>query len=286
MNYYELRILLTPNTEINRDVISALLAEIGFESFIETEAGVDAYIAEKSFSKEVVDDVLKNIPLPGIHIQYEMKFIKNRDWNEEWEKNFFQPIVIQDKVIIHSSFHKDIPLFPYDIVIDPKMAFGTGHHSTTALMVAYLLEQNLENKSVLDMGCGTAVLAILAHKKGACPVTAIDNDEWAYENSLENIRINHASGIRVKSGDASLLEKERYDFIFANINRNILLNDIPVYAACMNPAGASLFMSGFYEEDLAVISETCRQHSLKLAGYKEDNRWIAAQFTNVSSLLP
>ena len=277
MNYFELKISLTPNTEVNRDVISALLAEIGFESFVESETGVDAYIAEKSFLKEAFDAVLENIPLPGVDIQYGVEFIKSRDWNEEWEKNFFQPIVIQNQVIIHSSFHKDIPPFPYDIVIDPKMAFGTGHHSTTSMMVSYLLEQHLERKSLLDMGCGTAVLAILAHKRGARPVLAIDNDEWAYENSLENIHINQAAGIQVKLGDANLLGKERYDFIFANINRNILLNDIPVYAACMQPE-SSLFLSGFYMEDLAVISEACRQQSLELAGYKEDNRWVAARF--------
>jgi len=277
MNYFELKISLIPNTEVNRDVISALLAAIDFESFVETEVGLDAYITEKSFSKEVVDDVLGNIPISGIIVQYEVEFIKSRNWNEEWEKNFFQPIIIQNQVVIHSSFHKNIPILPYDIVIDPKMAFGTGHHSTTSLMVAYLLEQNLDGKSLLDMGCGTAVLAILAHKKGAKPVVAIDNDEWAYENSLENIRINQASDIQVELGDASLLGKERYDFIFANINRNILLNDIPDYVACMQ-RGASLFMSGFYEEDLAVISEVCQQQSLKLAGYKKDNRWVAAEF--------
>jgi len=277
MNYLELRISLIPNTEINRDVISALLAEIGFESFVETETGLNAYIAEKSFSDIAVEEVLKNFPLPDVAIKYEIEWIKSRDWNEEWEKNFFQPIVIQNQVIIHSSFHKDIPPFPYDIVIDPKMAFGTGHHSTTSMMVAYLLEQNLEGKSLLDMGCGTAVLAILAHKKGAKPVTAIDNDEWAYENSLENIHINQASGIQVKLGDANLLGKECYDYIFANINRNILLNDIPTYAACMNQ-GASLFMSGFYEEDLDSISDACQKQSLRLTGYKRDNRWVAAQF--------
>jgi len=277
MNYYELKISLIPNTEVNRDVISALLAEIGFESFVETETGLEAYIAEKSFSEEAIADALKNCPLPDVAVSYEMEWIKSRDWNEEWEKNFFQPMVIQNQVIIHSSFHKDIPPFPYDIVIDPKMAFGTGHHSTTAMMVVYLLEQNLEGKSLLDMGCGTAVLAILADKKGAKPVRAIDNDEWAYENSLENIRINRASGIQVELGDASLLGKEHYDYIFANINRNILLNDIPAYAACMQP-GTSLFMSGFYEEDLAVIDEACRRQSLELAGYKEDNHWVAAQW--------
>ena len=279
MNYIELKIALTPNTELNRDVISGLLAEIGFESFVESETGLNAYIAEKSFSEEAIKDVLKNLPLSNVVvIQYEIEQIKSRNCNEEWEKNFFQPIIIQNQVIIHSSFHKNIPLFPYDIVIDPKMAFGTGHHSTTSMMISYLLEQNLNSKSLLDMGCGTAVLAILAHKKGAKPVVAIDNDEWAYENALENIRINQSSAIQVRAGDANLLGKERYDFIFTNINRNILLNDIPVYAACMNP-GASLFMSGFYEEDLAAISAACQKQSLKLIDYKKDNCWVAAQYS-------
>ena len=278
MNYIELKITITPNTEINRDVIAALLAEKGFESFMESETGLNVYINEKSFSEKVVIDVLENFPLPDVTVLYKINIIINRNWNEEWEKNFFQPIIIQDQVIIHSSFHKNIPSFPYNIVIDPKMAFGTGHHSTTSMMVSYLLEQNLSGKSVLDMGCGTALLAILAHKKGANPVTAIDNDEWAYENSLENISINNASSIQIKLGDANLLGKERYDFIFANINRNILLNDIPVYAACLKP-GASIFMSGFYKEDLDIISGVCHKKSLKFTDYKEDNRWVAAKFT-------
>ena len=277
MNYYELKISIISNTETNRDVISALLAEIGFESFVESDTGLIAYIAEKSFSEDAIAGVLEKIPLPDVSVQYETEFIEGQNWNEEWEKNFFQPIVIQDKVIIHSSFHKDIPSFPYDIVIDPKMSFGTGHHSTTSLMTSYLLEHNLEGKSFLDMGCGTAILAILAYMRGARPVMAIDNDEWAYENSLENIRINQASEIQVALGDASLLGQDRYDFIFANINRNILLNDIPVYAACLKP-NASLFMSGFYEEDLEIISEVCKKQSLELIGYKEDNRWVAAEF--------
>ena len=277
MNYIELKITLTPNTEINRDIVSALLAETGFESFMESEKGLDAYIAEKSFSEKSITDVFENFPLSDVNFQYEVNLIKSRNWNEEWEKNFFQPIIIKDQVIIHSSFHKNIPSFPYNIVIDPKMAFGTGHHSTTSMMISYLLEQNLNAKSVLDMGCGTAVLAILAYMKGANPVIAIDNDEWAYENSLENIRINNTSDIQVKLGDANLLGKERYDFIFANINRNILLNDIPVYAKCMQNC-ASLFMSGFYKEDLGIISDACNKQFLKLIDYKEDNRWVASQF--------
>ena len=278
MDYIELKILLNPNTEVNRDVISAMLAEVGFESFVESDAGVNAYISEKSFSNEVIAEVLENIPLFDVAVKYEIEQIKGCNWNEEWEKNFFQPIIIQDKVIIHSSFHKEIPQLPYNIVIDPKMSFGTGHHSTTSLMVSYILEQNLAGKSFLDMGCGTAILAILAYKRGAQPVVAIDNDEWAYENSLENISINQTSGIQVKLGDANLLGKERYDYIFANINRNILLNDIPVYVTCMHP-NSYLFMSGFYKDDLEIISGVCQKYSLELVDYMEDNHWVASQFT-------
>lgn len=277
MNYYELKVTLIPNTEINRDILSALLAEIGFESFIESDKGLDAFISEQLYSEEKVSYILENLPLQNTNIKYHIEFVKSQNWNEEWEKNFFQPIVIDNQVVIHSSFHKDIPTLPYDIIIDPKMAFGTGHHSTTSLMVSYLIELNLLNKSFLDMGCGTAVLAILAKMKGATPVTAIDIDQWAYENSLENIRLNNTSDIQVLLGDASLLGKDKYDFIFANINRNILLNDIPVYSQCLKKE-SSLFMSGFYQEDMDVIIEKCKSYQLHFISYKEKNNWVAVHF--------
>jgi ribosomal protein L11 methyltransferase len=277
MNYYELKLTLVPNTEINRDILSALLAEIGFESFVESEKGLNAYVSEKNYSEEKIAELLENLPLIDTHIKYHIEYIQSQDWNEEWEKNFFQPIIIDDKVVIHSSFHKDIPSLKYDIIIDPKMAFGTGHHSTTSLMVSYLLELELQNKFFLDMGCGTAVLAILAKMKGANPVIAIDIDEWAYNNSLENIHLNNTPEIQVKLGDVNLLETETYDIIFANINRNILLADIPVYAQCMQ-SGSSLFMSGFYLEDMDVIIEKCKAQQLKFVSYKEKNNWVAVHF--------
>ncbi|GHT79029.1 ribosomal protein L11 methyltransferase [Bacteroidia bacterium] len=277
MNYYELKLTITPNMEINRDIASSLLAEIGFESFVESEKGLDAYISEKNYSEEAVAEVLQHLPLQDTHIQYHVEQIEGRDWNQEWEKNFFQPIIIGNQVVIHSSFHEDIPKLPYDIIIDPKMAFGTGHHATTELMVSYLLDLDLQNRSFLDMGCGTAVLAILAQMKGASPVTAVDNDEWAYENALENIRLNHTPGIRVQLGDASLLGKDTYDFIFANINRNILLNDLPVYASCMH-AGSSLFVSGFYQEDKNILIETAKKYGLSFVSYKEKENWTAIHF--------
>ncbi|MDR3217889.1 MAG: 50S ribosomal protein L11 methyltransferase [Dysgonamonadaceae bacterium] len=277
MNYYELKLAITPDTEVNRDVISAVFAEIGFESFVASEKGLDAYIPETFYDKDAIAEALENLPLPDIKVDYQAEWIPDKNWNEEWEKNFFRPIIIDKQVVIHSSFHKDIPSLPYDIVIDPKMAFGTGHHYTTALMVSYLLELDLQDKSFLDMGCGTAVLAILAAKRGARPVTAIDIDHWAYENAMENIQLNHTPEIRVNKGDAALLGKDSYAVIFANINRNILLNDIPVYAGCMQP-DANLFLSGFYREDMAIIQEKCKSEQLAFVGFKEENNWVAMQF--------
>ncbi|GHT62706.1 ribosomal protein L11 methyltransferase [Bacteroidia bacterium] len=277
MDYYEIQLTINPNTEIHRDVLAALLADIGFESFIESGQGLTAYIPENLYSANHLSAILKDLPLPGLSAQYQSVYVKTRDWNEEWEKNFFQPITIDNQVVIHSSFHKDIPVLKYDIVIDPKMAFGTGHHATTALMVSYLLETELKGKSVLDMGCGTAVLAILAAMKGAQPVRAIDNDEWAIKNAQENIRLNNTPDIRVELGDANLLGKETYDFIFANINRNILLNDFPVYVKCMYP-GASLFMSGFFKEDADLMIEAGKKYGLKLVSEKENGEWMAVEF--------
>ncbi len=281
MNYYELKFFLSPNTEINRDVLAALLAEVGFESFVETDDGIDAYIQEKSYKEEAVSELLAELPLEDVQVELTAELIKGQDWNEEWEKNFFQPIIIDDQCVIHSSFHKDIPTLPFDIVIDPKMAFGTGHHETTSLMVSYLLQTDVKGKSFLDMGCGTAVLAILAKMQGADRVVAIDNDEWAYNNSQENIHLNHTEDINLFLGDAGLLGKEQFDIIFANINRNILLEDIPVYASCMQP-GSELFMSGFYVEDIPVIRQECEKNQLQFVANTEKNNWTAVQFVKLS----
>ncbi len=277
MNYYELKLTLTPNTEINRDVCSAILSDLGFESFVESPAGLDAYIAEKLYSEEQLAEALATLPLIDTHVQYHIEYIKTQDWNEEWEKNFFQPIIIDNQVVIHSSFHQNIPPLKYDIVIDPKMAFGTGHHQTTSLMVSYLLGQEVLGKSFLDMGCGTAVLAILAKMRGAQPVLAIDIDEWACENSKENILLNKTEPIEVLLGDASLLGNDIYNVIFANINRNILLADIPKYVSCMK-SGSQLFMSGFYEEDIPVIKEKCQEQHLEFVSFKKKDNWVAVHF--------
>ncbi len=277
MNYYELKITISPNTETSRDILASLLAEIGFESFVESEDGLDAYVSEKNYSEESIAELLSDVPLIDAEIKYASNYVVSQDWNEEWEKNFFQPIIIDDKCVIHSSFHKDIPTLPYDIIIDPKMAFGTGHHETTSLMVSYLLQLDSKGKSFLDMGCGTAVLAILAKMHGSDRTLAIDNDEWAYQNSLENVQLNHTEDIEVLLGDAGLLGEEQFDIIFANINRNILLADIHIYVSCMKP-GSELYMSGFYSEDLNIISKECIKNGLHLIDSKVKNNWTAARF--------
>lgn len=274
MNYYELKLTLTPDTEENRDILSALLGEIGFESFTESEGGLNAYIPENLWSEEALSDLLETLPLPDTEVKYHIGYVREKNWNEEWEKNFFQPILIDDRLVIHSSFHRDIPKLPYDIVIDPKMAFGTGHHATTSLMASYLLDAEVSGASLLDMGCGTAVLAILARMKGAGPVTAIDIDHWAYENAIENCQLNHTTDIQILLGDASLLGNDTYDIIFANINRNILLTDMGIYARCMQ-TGADLYLSGFYQEDMEAILKEAGRWRLEFVSYREKDNWTA-----------
>ena len=277
MDYYELNITISPNNEINRDVIASLLAGTGFESFEETAGGLKAYVAENQYDSTVVEETLQYFPLENVRIDYVANFIKSQNWNEEWEKNFFQPIVIDDQCVVHSSFHTNLPLAKYSIVIDPKMAFGTGHHETTALMLSLLLQTDVEQKSFLDMGCGTAVLAILARMKGANPVVAIDIDEWAYNNSLENICLNNTPGIEVRLGGAEKLSvTEKFDVIFANINRNILIRDIPIYAASMN-CGAKLCISGFYKDDIPALLPICESNQLVVVQTVEKNNWVAVE---------
>jgi ribosomal protein L11 methyltransferase len=210
-------------------------------------------------------------------IEFATEVVPVQNWNEEWEKNYFQPIILGNECVIRSSFHTGTPEVKYEILIDPKMSFGTGHHETTSLMLNELLKVDVAGKSFLDMGCGTAVLAILARMKGAMPVTAIDIDEWAYTNSLENISLNSVSEIKVLLGGAELLGSETFDIIQANINRNILLNDIQHYAKCMH-VGSSLYMSGFYLEDIPVIREEAEQNGLTYVSFTEKNRWVAVHF--------
>ena len=279
MNYRE--IIFRYDTEIDREIISDILAtelgNIGFESFIIDEQGLMAYIQENLFRQETLDDCLTNFPLPNIAIHYTVNYIAGQNWNEEWEKHYFQPIHIGKECIIRASFHPEEPGFQYEIVIDPKMAFGTGNHATTYLMIREMLKLDLNGKELLDMGCGTAVLAILAAKKGANRVVAIDIDEWAYDNALENCQLNHTENIEVVLGGAEkIADFGVFDYIFANINRNILLSDIRRYVPALKKNG-NLFMSGFYEDDIPAIRRECEINNLIISGFTEQNNWVAVR---------
>ena len=256
------------------EILIAELGEVGFESFVENEEGVEAFIQKTDWNPQVLDDiyVLKS---GEFQISFEMREIEQTNWNIEWEKNF-NPITVDGLVSIRAPFHED-PNLKYDIVIEPKMSFGTGHHETTHMMVQHLLDLDVANKKVLDMGCGTGILAIFAEMKGAKPIDAIDIDNWCYQNSLENVERNKCKHIAVYEGDASLLKNKSYDVIIANINRNILLNDMHVYADCLTENGVIL-LSGFYTEDISVIDEEVSKYGLKLDKQLERNNWVALKY--------
>lgn len=278
MNYIEVDIVCTPNNETISEVLSATLGEIGFESFVDTDTGVKGYIQKQLFDKEALDSLLSDFPLEAA-FDYRVHEVEDKNWNEEWEKNYFQPLIIDDRCIIQSTFHNVPATFEYNIYIDPKMAFGTGHHQTTELMIREILNADFSGKSLLDMGCGTAILAILASMRGADPITAIDIDEWAYDNAKENLSLNKISNIELKIGGAELLNvNETFDVILANINRNILLNDIHTYVSVLN-SGGELYMSGFYTEDISVIQAECEKYGLSFDHFKEKNNWVAVKFT-------
>ena len=278
MKYYEITFTTTPCNEVVNDVVSALAGEIGCESFVEWEQGVLAYIQQDLFDESALKDMVANFPLPNTTILYKVEEAEDKDWNEEWEKNFFQPIVIGERCCIHSTFHKDTPQTEYEILINPQMAFGTGHHETTSSIICELLDADLQDKTVLDMGCGTSILAILASLRGAKEVTAIDIDDWCVNNSRDNIALNHINNITVELGDARLLEgRLPFDVIIANINRYILLADMERYTACMH-AGTELYMSGFYVEDIPAIQSKAESLGLKFIHHREKNNWAAVKF--------
>lgn len=263
---------LQPGTEI----LIAELGYAGFESFVETEEGVTAYIQKEEWNDAILDDIyiLKS---EEFEISYTFEEIEQINWNEEWEKNF-NPIIVDGLCSVRAPFHEK-PDTTYDIIIEPKMSFGTGHHETTHMMIQHILKNDFKDKSVLDMGCGTGVLAILAEMRGAKSIDAIDYDNWCYLNSIENVERNNCKHITVLEGDASLLKTQKYDTIIANINRNILLNDMGAYVKCLNP-NATLFVSGFYNDDIPAIEEECNKYGLTSVEILERNNWVALKFVN------
>lgn len=263
---------LQPGTEI----LIAELGNAGFESFVENDEGLTAYIQKNEWSASILDDIYI-LSSNEFNISYEFNEIEQTNWNEEWEKNF-NPIVVDDLCSVRAPFHEK-PDTTYDLIIEPKMSFGTGHHETTHMMIQHILKNDFEGKSVLDMGCGTGVLAILAEKVGAIKLDAIDIDNWCYLNSVENVERNNCKAISVYEGDVAQLEGKNYDIIIANINRNILLQDIKTYAKCLN-ANGMLFLSGFYKDDIPMIETECNKHMLKLEEILERGQWVSLKFIN------
>lgn len=257
------------------EILIAELGQLGFESFVETQEGVQAYLQKQDWKEDVLDSIfiLKN---PDFEISYRSKEIEQENWNVTWERNF-NPIQVDELCTVRAPFHEKSNS-KYDIVIEPKMSFGTGHHETTHMMLQYILDHDFEGKSVLDMGTGTGVLAILAEMKGAIDIDAIDIDHWCYLNALENVQRNDCHNIQVLEGDSSTIPNPKeYDVVLANINRNILLKDISVYANCLKPNG-SLFLSGFYYDDIIVISAKCTKVGLKFEKNIEKNNWVAVKY--------
>jgi len=273
--YVEYRFTVVP-PEPASDILIAQLGEVGFESFVEEEDAVLAYIQKEEWS----DDILNNVDILSsdrYDIDYTIKDIEQQNWNATWESNF-HPIVVDNRCMIRAPFHESIEV-QYDIVIEPKMSFGTGHHETTYMMLQYILDFDVKQKSILDMGSGTGVLAILCAMMGSTSIDAIDIDNWCYLNAKENIVRNNVDFINVFEGSEDLLKGKKYDVIIANINRNILLKHIPAYVSSLNDNGI-LLLSGFYFQDLLKITEKCEQNGLDFVNNLERNKWVAAKFVN------
>ena len=273
LRYIEYNFTIEPRDPA-AEILIAELGLFGFESFVETEKGLLAYIPSEEHSEDVINEI-QILKSDEFIVEYSVKTIEQTNWNEEWEKNF-TPINVDNKVYVRAPFH-DASTMDYEIVIEPKMSFGTGHHETTHMMIQHLLDLDLTHKSVLDMGCGTGILAIFAAMKNARPVDAIDIDEWCVENTNENIEKNNCEFISVFLGDAHLLKNQKYDIIIANINRNILLQDLASYKRCINSNGI-LLLSGFYTEDEPLLQSKAKELGFEFLKKFERNNWLSLRF--------
>lgn len=275
-DYYALRLDVEPCSADATDLLAYLLGEAGYESFVPDDKGLTAYVPAALYSDEAVRTALEEFCFDAT-VTASVELVEGRDWNAEWERNYFRPIVVGERCVVHSSFHTDVPKAEYDIVIDPKMAFGTGHHATTSLILTRLLDMDLQGRSFIDVGTGTGILAILAAMRGAVPVAGIEIDRFAWENACDNVRLNGHPEIAVLCGDASLLQSlAPADVVVANINRNVILGDIRAYAAAMRP-GATLLLSGFYEADCAMVEEAAAAAGLTAAGRTVRDNWACVE---------
>ena len=279
MNYIEITLTACEPVDQNVEIISAYLSEFGFEGVAEDEI-VKAYVAENEKTDEEIKILLDELIEKKLCFEeYTIDIIKPKNCNEEWEKNYFQPILIGEQCLIKSSFHKTDLKAKYEIIIDPKMSFGTGHHETTSMMAEYILETDIKGKIVMDMGTGTGILGILASMIGCGKIIGIDNDSWCYENAQENIEKNNIHNFEMILGDAGMLKSypDTFDVFIANINRHILLADIKYYLKAMRRP-STLLLSGFYSEDLADVDSECSKHGFKLIDKKIKKNWVCAKF--------
>jgi ribosomal protein L11 methyltransferase len=262
--------------EFQQDLLISDLADLGFDTFEDSESGFTAFVIKENFNEQELKDLLTGYADDFTAI-YMLEDVADENWNAEWEKNF-SPLIIDDVCYVRATFHEPKPSYPYEIIIDPKMAFGTGHHQTTTMMMQYILSADLLDKNILDMGCGTGILAIMAGKLGAKSLMAIDYDDICYESTIENATLNNIINLKALCGSKEVIPDEEYDVIFANINRNILLDQIYRYAEVLKPAG-KIFFSGFYlEPDLSMITAECAQYGIKYLDHKHNGDWVAAQF--------
>lgn len=280
-DYVEVRFEIVPCSEIATDLVAAMLCDCGYESFVPDSHGVTAYVKRELYSPDAVTEMIENFPVEDVAITHHDVMIEGRDWNSEWEKHYFKPIVIGNRCVIHSSFHTDVPSAEYDIVIDPKMAFGTGHHQTTSLIIEQLLDMDLNGRMVLDMGTGTGILAILSSMRGASPVIGIEIDPAAQINAMENVKLNAHPEIKIVLGDASSLALVNgVDLFIANINRNIITADISAYAETMKPDSVIL-LSGFYVDDIPIISDVAKNCGLEYHSHTQRDNWACVRLVKI-----
>jgi len=274
MNYTKISFKLNPDTEENREILVAMLSDLAFESFDESEEIIMGYIPGESVDLEQIEAITSLLPFS---VQIENEMIPDKNWNEVWEKNYFKPLLIGNRCLVRAPFHTEFEPAEFELVIEPKMAFGTGNHETTTLVSEQILDMDLTGKTVLDMGCGTGILGMLASLKGAKSITAIDIDSWSFESTVENARLNNIFNLEAKLGDASLLGNETYEIIFANIHKNVIISDLPKYENVLQ-SGGKIYLSGFYNHDMPDVKAKAESLGLIETGFHEKNNWVVYSF--------